>query len=219
MTAKLTLIIGTILFCSSIRAQTFSKDYFEFFKKSWEKEPTEEMKAQIPPSVDSMYRQSTGKGFWEIQAEQQNKSTLINIDNYKSAFKLNNINIDSIYKFIIIEESALGGNWPPDLTRKGLIIIDGETFSYQYSPEAEVNYKLTTDFLAIGNTFYDCRLIIADLAKNYDIEGITALAKKEMELEKIQPQVQYEIVFYDQSAEKPLRIMYLHEFIREIEKK
>lgn len=219
MTTKFTLILGTILFSSSLTAQTFSEDYFEFFKKSWEKEPTEEMKAQVPPSVDSMYRQSTGKGFWEMQAEQQKQSTLINIENYKSAFKLNELDIDSVDKFVIIEESARGGNWPPDLTRKGFVIVDGQTFSYKFNPEAEVKYKLTTDFLAKENTFYECRLIIADLAKDYDIEGITTLAKKEMELEGMQPKVEYEIVVYDQTAEKPLRIIYLHDFITEIDKK
>ena len=217
MTTKLTLIIGALLFCSSTKAQTFSDDYFQFFKKSWEKEPTEEMKAQVPPSVDSMYRQSTGKGFWEIQAEQQKQSTLKNIENYKSAFKLNELDIDSLDKFVIIEESSRVANFPPDVTRKGFIIVDRQTFSYKFDPEAEVNYKLTTDFLAKESAFYDCRLIITDLAKDYDIEGLTTLAKKEMELEGTQPKVEYEIVVYDQAAEKPLRIIYLHDFISEIE--
>ncbi|MDZ7847442.1 MAG: hypothetical protein U5L96_12075 [Owenweeksia sp.] len=151
MTTKFNLIIVTVILCSNLKAQTFSEDYFEFFKKSWEKEPTEEMKAQVPPSVDSIYRQSTGKGFWEMQAEQQRQSTLKNIENYKSAFKLNDIEIDSVNKFVIIEESSKVAKFPPDPTRKGLIIVEGQTFSYKYDPKAEVNYKLTNGLLIKGN--------------------------------------------------------------------
>ncbi|MDZ7847443.1 MAG: hypothetical protein U5L96_12080 [Owenweeksia sp.] len=56
------------------------------------------------------------------------------------------------------------------------------------------------------------------MAKDYNIEEITTLAKKEMELDEMQPKVQYEIVVYDQAAEKPLRIIYLHDFLSDIEK-
>ena len=219
MKLKLTFFLGLILLFLNVKAQTFSDSYFNLFKESWEKEPTEEMRAQVDPSLDSLYRRSTGKGFWEMQTELLKQSTITNLENYKAVFKLKGIDIDEKNRLIIIEESSNSANWPPDLTRKGFVIVDDQTFTYRFDPNEEVQYDLDSGFLDRNQIYFDSRKIITDLAKSYDIDELGKLAKMEMELENVQPKVQYEIVVYDQNSEKPLRIIYLHDFITELEEK
>ena len=216
---KLTFFLGLILLFLNVKAQTFSDSYFNLFKESREKEPTEEMRAQVDPSLDSIYRKSTGKGFWEMQTELLKQSTITNLENYKAVFKLKGIDIDEKNRLIIIEESSNSANWPPDLTRKGFVIVDDQTFTYRFDPNEEVQYDLDSGFLDRNQIYFDSRKIITDLAKSYDIDELGKLAKMEMELENVQPKVQYEIVVYDQNSEKPLRIIYLHDFITELEEK
>jgi len=208
------LIILTTVFNS--KAQTFSDSYLDFFKKTWETEPTEEMKAQLDPSIDSLYIKSTGKGFWENQALQLKQTTILNIANYKAIFRLQGFDIDDKGKFIIIEETARGGNWPPDLTRQGIVIIDQLVFNYSYDPDREIQYELTTDFLDSKTTYFNSRKTITELALRFDIDELTRLAKKELELENIQPKAEYEIVVYNKDEEKTLRIIYLHDFLTEL---
>lgn len=211
------LIILTI--GANLKAQTFSDSYLDFFKKIWETEPTAEMKAQLDPSMDSLFIKSTGKGVWENQALQLKQSTIINIENYKAIFRLQGFDIDEKGKFLIIEESSFGGNCPPDLTRQGVVIFDQLVFNYKYDPDIETQYKLTTDFLDSNSIHINSRKIITEIAQRFDIDELTRLAKKEMELENLQPKVEYEIVVYDNSLEKPLRIIYLHDFVTKVHHK
>ena len=206
-----------ILFSISAYSQTFSESYYDLFRKSWEKEPTKEMIDQVDPKMDSLYRATTGKGFWEMQAEGLKNSTTNNINNYKKAFDLNNLDIDKIDKFIIIEESNRGMDFPPDFSRKGFVIIGSEMFTYYYNPEKENSLKLTSDFFDKSNINYKSRKIVTDIAKSNNIEQFSVLAKKEMEIGIGEPKIEYEIVVYDEKMEeKPLKIIYLHEFITEL---
>jgi hypothetical protein len=206
-----------ILFSVSTYSQTFSESYYNLFKKSWKKKPTKEMIDQIDPKMDSMYKATTGKGFWEMQAEGLKNSTTNNINNYKKIFELKNLDIDSIPKFIIIEESNRGMNFPPDFSRKGFVIIGSEKFTYFYNPEEENSLKLSNSFFDESNPNQKSRKIVTDIAKSDKLEQFSILAEKEMKLGIGEPKVEYEIVVYDiKMAEKPLKIIYLHEFITEM---
>ena len=203
-----------VLFSISAYSQTFSESYYDLFKKSWEKEPTKEMINQVDPKMDSLYRATTGKGFWEMQAEGLKKSTTNNIKSYKKVFELKNLDIDKIDKFIIIEESNRGMDFPPDFSRKGFVIIGSDTFTYHYNPEDENSLKLSNDYFVESNPNYKSRKIVTDIAKSDKIEQFSVLAEKEMELGIGEPKVEYEIVVYDKKMdEKPLKIIYLHDFI------
>ncbi|WP_425077902.1 hypothetical protein [Psychroserpens sp. S379A] len=206
-----------ILFSISTYSQTFSESYYELFRKSWEKEPTKEMIGQIDPKMDSLYRATTGKGFWEMQAEGLKNSTTNNISNYKKVFKLKNLDIDKIDKFIIIEESNRGMNFPPDFSRKGFVLIGTDIFTYYYNPGEENSLKLSNDYFNESNPNHESRKIITDIAKSDKNEQFSVLAKKEMELGIGEPRVEYEIIVYDKKIdEKPLKIIYLHDFVTEI---
>lgn len=206
-----------ILFSISVYSQNFSESYYNFFRKSWEKEPTKEMIDQIDPKMDSLSKATTGKGFWEMQAEELKNSATNNINNYKKVFELKNLDIDKIGKFIIIEESNRGMEFPPDFSRKGFVIIGSETFTYFYNPEEENSLELSNDFFDESNPNHKSRKIVTDIAKSDKIEQFSILAEKEMELGIGEPKVEYEVVVYDKKLdEKPLKIIYLHDFITEL---
>ncbi|SFS96399.1 hypothetical protein SAMN04487906_2371 [Zhouia amylolytica] len=206
-----------VLFSISAYSQTFSESYYDLFRKSWEKEPTKEMIDQVDPKMDSLYRATTGKGFWEMQAEGLKKTTTNNINNYKKVFDLKNLDIDKIDYLIIIEESIRGTNFPPDFSRKGFVVIGSDMFTYYYNPENGNSLKLTSDFFDESNPNYKSRQVVTDIAKSNKVEQFSILAKKEMEIEIGEPKIEYEIVVFDKKmGDKPLKIIYLHDFITEL---
>lgn len=213
MTYKVLTFLILFAISNSINGQTFSESYLHFFKKTWETEPTEEMKSQIDSTIDNLYKETTGKGFWENQAEQMEWTTLINIENFKSALMTMKIDIDKKDKLIIIEETSSGGDWPPNLTRDGFVFIDTKTYSYSFDSNRSPKYLLTTDFLDTNYIHFKSRKIIVDLVTTHDFTGLLELAKKETEYEPINPKVQYEIIIYDKYADEPLQIIYLHDRI------
>ena len=108
-------------------------------------------------------------------------------------------------------------NFPPDFSRNGFVIIGSETFTYFYNPEEENSLELSNNFFDESNPNYKSRKIVTDIAKSDKIEQFSVLAKKEMELGIGEPKVEYEIVVYNiKMDEKPLKIIYLHDFITEL---
>jgi len=136
-------IVCSILFLiTSITSytQTFSQDYYEKFKDLWENDMNDSIKGGLNPKIDSLCQATTGSGFWDYESEALKQSTLNQIENYKSIFKLKKLNIDEQEKFVLVEEKSLGGDLLSSQIKNGVVFIDDTFFGYSYNPNDEIPF-------------------------------------------------------------------------------
>lgn len=218
-----TLTLMTLLFIwtSYLHGQTFSKDYFEHCRSSWEKQPTEEEKKSVNPFADSLMFAMTGRHIWEINIEEEKESTLKKILNFKNIVQLKGVEIDSLNNFILIEESNLGGDWKMATIKSGIVVLKETYFSYNYDLADSNSLKLTNDFLEKYDSINknNSRSILFHLAKQNKTDQFSALAVKEMNAtnpSEYQPKKQYEVLIYNGKSENKIELCYLHEFLTNI---
>lgn len=203
---KIHLLICIVFIGFTVKGQSFSELYLDTFKDSWEKEPTEEMKAQVDPALDEFYKQTTGKGFWETNAELRKKEVLDQIEQYKMVLELKELDINTIQNFILVEES----NIPSSNKKHGFVIYKNQYFTYQYIPGQLSSFKMSTKYLGTDKQFHDSRIKIKTLLEANQIKKLHQYAKDELKFGDVKSNVQYEVIIYNSKDKKPLDIIYLH---------
>lgn len=195
-----------MLCCFTLSGQNFSKSYFDFFKDSWEREITEEMKARIDPALDEFYKKTSGMGFWEKNAELRKKGVLEQIENYKTVLELKGLNIDTLNAFTIVKEKGSGLNLLPT---NGYIIIPNK-ISFTFTKKKS-KYLLSTNYFDSTEVYYPYRKKIKDLLESNNIKQLSDFAKQEVIDKVLKANIEYEIVLYNRSNKTPLQIIYLHD--------
>ena len=203
---KTNLLICIIFIGFTVKGQNFSELYLNTFKDSWEKEPTEEMKAQVDPALDEFYKQTTGKGFWETNAELKKKEVLDQIEHYKMVLELKELDINTIQNFMLVEES----NIPSSHKKHGFVIYNNHYFTYQYIPGQSNSFKVSTKYIGTDKQFHDSRTKIKTLLEANQIDKLHQYAKHELKSGDVKLNVQYEIMIYNSKDKTPLDIIYLH---------
>ncbi|MGB0367798.1 MAG: hypothetical protein ACPGD8_00225, partial [Flavobacteriales bacterium] len=176
------LSIYMFVFTLNLSAQTFTEAYIDNFRSTWEKEVHDSIKAALNPMLDSMVRASTGMGYWENQAQQMKNSTYERANHYKKVLEIWGFDIDSLQSFMLVEESHFFNSWPPDITKSGVVFVNGETMPFKHNPDEKNGYSEFLGFLKDYETLdrTRARSIIYHLLNKGAIESLTALAKKEM---------------------------------------
>jgi len=218
-----TLIITILSFIltSYLFGQKFSKDYFEYCKPAWEKQPSEDEKKSVNPFADSLVFAMTGRHIGEINVQEEKEKTLNKILHYKNVMQLKGFEIDTLSNFIVIEESNLVEDWTKLTMKCGIVVLKDMYFSYSYDLADPSSLMLTNNFLenydAINKN--DPRSILFHLAIQNKADQISALAVKEMNstnLSEYQLKKQYEILIYNQKSEQKVRLSYIHELLTDI---
>lgn len=139
---------------------------------------------------------------------------LAKIELYKTVLKKNNLNIDNLESFMIIDEKSQD---PSNYTHAGIIIVGENHFSFLFEND---KYNMTNEFLENYSTIdkSNARSIVFSYLNNKEFDKLLALAKDENTYfeKSIAPKMEYEISVYNQKSEKKLKMLFLHDFITEI---
>ena len=221
MKTKITSTI-IIFLTNFIYGQNFSKDYFEHYRPSWERQITDTEKKAVNPKIDSMVFASTGRHMWEVDVQKEKENTARNIRHYKNIMQLKELDIDKIDNFILIEESTIGGDWSKAAIKNGIIVFNNAYFSYNLNLEDSTSLALTNNFLKQYESVdkKNPRSILFHLAKNNKSDLISDLAVKEMNARKpdYEPLKQFEVLIYNSKSTNKIRLCYLHELLKDIYK-
>ncbi|SNR61043.1 hypothetical protein SAMN06265371_106235 [Lutibacter agarilyticus] len=139
---------------------------------------------------------------------------LAKIEIYKTILEKNDLNIDKLESFMIIDEKSQD---PSNYSHAGIIIVGKKHYSFLFEKD---NYNITNEFLENYSTIdkSNARSIIFSYLSNKEFDKLLALAKNENSYfeKSISPKMEYEISVYNQGSEKRLKMLFLHDFITEI---
>lgn len=213
---KMDKLLIAFFFCfisTMLNAQTFSESYVDFFKEQWFVEPTQEMREQVDSTLNNFYLQTTGKDFWESQNDLRKQSTLNEIKELATTFKLHGLDVDSLNKFTLLRVTNTNLNSGVDWFISGCIFNDKKELFYKMSYSDAGKPIWNSDSVQYSSeTFILYPIIYTNIQEgNYDV--LTERAKKDVDEKRQNSVIEYQILVYNSSQKKfPLKIWYLKEF-------
>jgi hypothetical protein len=205
------MIFFIVLLTQNIFSQSLTDEYYNFMKPKWEYKITDEMRSNIPASLDSIYKSANGYGILEADGIISKNVTESKISLLKSILALDNFNSNDIETTISIERE----NEEPYV--KGFVIYDNKFYFFQQNADKDYRVEKYSNYLKDYEKLDEdnSRSILFFLLKErrYDaIEKLIEYQKNNTKNEGLTPSVNYEIFNYNSKREKKLNIYHLNEY-------
>ncbi|WP_340064433.1 hypothetical protein [Ascidiimonas aurantiaca] len=203
---------------SSANGQDFKELYTQKLKSSWEVYESVSFTKTIDKKTDSLYRAVNGKGYKETLIDNKKKSVADRAKKLKEIIEFFNIKLTELDSLAIIEQKSLNNSLSIDFTKKGAILTKDSIYGFTYNPDIENGKIKKTDYFRDSGspTMNQAKQIIGNLILQGKTNYLDTIAKVESDmfagpLKELSPETEIEVILYNKSAEKKLRLIYLHE--------
>ena len=204
---NLKLTIGLFLITNlTLSGQTFTEDYFKYFSHQWETSITDSMRNSVDPKMDSIFRVTTGKGFWEMQQKTALKSTQEFVDLY--TYIIETFGLSDEESFVIIEEKQINP-LDPNFSNQVNCVLKTSSDTYYYTYDEYFRLLEKSEFTPYDEVLFE----YFDLLSDDGFKAVEELASKEAESfnPTIKKNYEYQLISYDKLSDETIKVAYLHE--------
>lgn len=205
------MIFFIALLTQNVFSQSLIDEYYNLMKPKWEYKITDEMRSNIPASLDSIFKSANGYGILEADGIISKNVTESKISILKSILALDNFNSNDIETTISLERK----NEEPYV--KGFVIYDNKFYFFQQNADKDYQVEKYSNYLKDYEKLNEenSRSILFFLLKERSYDAIGKLIeyqKKNTKNEGLTPSVNYEVFNYNSKRKKKLNIYHLNEY-------
>lgn len=203
-----------ILLSLTAISQTFSLDYIEKSRSSWDRRATP---TTVDPVIDSVMRAMTGKGLAETLVFNTERATLEEVEQLRRLMSLAGHDIDSVASFGSVEERNMEATWPPPMNKRIVLAVGREVqgFSFDILNDTVPQPCPTCVPDTSEHAPTDAWAFIVRLLLQRNVDELVRSAKAEMAANdlSVRPTREYQVYFYDRTRTPTIEHIFLHETV------